>query len=75
MRSKACSYARHLHIVFQYRCCYIFYVRIGNVEEVHVDLVIFLQTTQEKCVFFRKQLHKERAMAFLTLSGRALHSY
>lgn len=52
-----------------------FYVRVYKVEEACVDLVISLQTTEEKYFFFRKQLQKESAMAFLTHSGRALHSY
>lgn len=69
----AVKHSAVLGIVFQ--CTHsVFYVRVDKVEEVHVDLVISLQITQEKWVFFRKQLHKKRAMAFLTRSvGRFIH--
>lgn len=46
----AVKHSAVLGIVFQ--CTHLFfYVRVDKVEEVHVDLVISLQITQEKCFF------------------------
>ena len=43
-----------------------FYVRVGKVEEVHVDLVISLQTTQEKC-FFQETITQGKGNGFSDL--------
>lgn len=40
-----------------------FYVRVGKVEEVRVDLVISLQTTQEKC-FFQETITQGKGNGF-----------